>query len=633
MRPLIQVAFGLAVVLALATAAPATATLYASPAGSTTDPLCAAAAPCSLVHAVTIAASGEEVIVAQGDYNVKAPVASSCTGPFDPANATAALAVGNRYVHGQPGRPRPRLIGDVSSCVVLNVAGAGRASHLEVIGANTIAAEAVAVLIDGGGNADDLVTGGANGTVHMRNGASLLDSVVGARPQDGAAVFTHFGVGAASSFITNVTALGDVVADSVPLNPGQADATEVACVNSIATGKFLARLSNGVGGSYAHVNRDHCAGSVATSGANTTTPNLGGSIAGATLVPGDYHQSSTSPTINAGRLDPTFSFPDIDGGARIVGANPDIGADEFGSASALVDSGAVQSISGASAVVTGAVFPGGVATDAYVEYGPTTGYGSQTASVGAGATFAAVPLTFALTNMTINASAYHYRLVATNGGARGEDRVLAFADADGDGYFSNVDCNDANAAIHPGRGDVADNGVDEDCSGADAVNLDRDGDRYPIPLDCNDANPAINPGATDVPGNGINEDCKNGDAPYPVLTSSVGFAVSVSKRFTVFTDLYVRRASGGSTIRLRCTGRGCSFKTKLLQVKRAQAKLTLRKLVRGARLRPGTRLRISITMPKTVGVDTTLTVRNKQNPARHDACLLPGATRTSRCAV
>jgi hypothetical protein len=623
---------GLATALALAAAGPAMATRYASPAGSSTDPTCAAAAPCSLVHAVAIAASGEEIVVAQGDYNLKTPAASACTGPFDPANAAAAVAVGNRYVHGQPGRPRPRLIGEASSCVVLNVAGAGRASHLEVIGANTSAPEAAAVLIDGGGNADDLVTGGANGTVHMRNGARLLDSVVGARAQDGAAIFTHFGVGVASSFIINVTALGDVVADSVPIG-GAPDAVEIACVNSIATGKFLARLTNAVGGSYAHVNRDHCAGSVATSGANTATPDVGGSIAGATLVPGDYHQAATSPTRDAGRLDPTLSFPDIDGGARTVGANPDIGADEFGSASAVVDSGAVQAVSGASAVVAGTVFPGGVPTDAYVEYGPTTGYGSQTAPVGAGGGFAAVPLTFSLTGMTVNASAYHYRLVGTNGGARGEDRVIAFADADGDGYFSNADCNDGNAAVHPGRGDIPDNGIDEDCSGADAVNLDRDGDRYPRPLDCDDANPAINPGATDVPGNGVDEDCKDGDAPYPVLTSTVGFAVSASARFTVFTDLFVRRARGGSTIRLRCNGRGCPFRSKRIQVRRDQAKLSLRKLVRGARLRPGARLRVSITLPQTVGVDTTLTVRKRQNPARRDACLLPGATRASRCAA
>lgn len=44
-------------------------------------------------------------------------------------------------------------------------------------------------------------------------------------------------------------------------------------------------------------------------------------------------------------------------------------------------------------------------------------------------------------------------------------------DRDGDGYAALLgggDCDDGNAAIHPGAKDVPDNGVDEDCSGADA---------------------------------------------------------------------------------------------------------------------------------------------------------------------
>ena len=146
-------------------------------------------------------------------------------------------------------------------------------------------------------------------------------------------------------------------------------------------------------------------------------------------------------------------------------------------------------------MVAGAVFPGGLPTSVYVEYGPTTGYGSQSAPAIADG-FGRVALTLALTGMTVNSPVYHYRLVGTNGNTRGEDRVIAFADSDGDGFFANADCNDGNAAISPGRGDAPDNGIDDDCSGADAVNLDRDGDGFPRPLDCDDANAAINPGAT-----------------------------------------------------------------------------------------------------------------------------------------
>ncbi len=42
-------------------------------------------------------------------------------------------------------------------------------------------------------------------------------------------------------------------------------------------------------------------------------------------------------------------------------------------------------------------------------------------------------------------------------------------DADNDGYSPPADCDDNNAAIHPGAEDICEDGIDQDCSGADAV--------------------------------------------------------------------------------------------------------------------------------------------------------------------
>lgn len=42
-------------------------------------------------------------------------------------------------------------------------------------------------------------------------------------------------------------------------------------------------------------------------------------------------------------------------------------------------------------------------------------------------------------------------------------------DADGDGYYSNEDCDDLNEDIHPGATEIYGNNVDEDCSGADTL--------------------------------------------------------------------------------------------------------------------------------------------------------------------
>ena len=39
-------------------------------------------------------------------------------------------------------------------------------------------------------------------------------------------------------------------------------------------------------------------------------------------------------------------------------------------------------------------------------------------------------------------------------------------DADGDGACATDDCDDGNAAVHPGATEVCDNGIDDDCNGA-----------------------------------------------------------------------------------------------------------------------------------------------------------------------
>ena len=85
-------------------------------------------------------------------------------------------------------------------------------------------------------------------------------------------------------------------------------------------------------------------------------------------------------------------------------------------------------------------------------------------------------------------------------------------DNDGDGWCASLDCDDNDAAVHPGGTEVLANGKDDDCDGltdeAPDDHLDQDGDGYtPSQGDCDDFDPSVGPGSFEVPGDGKDNDC------------------------------------------------------------------------------------------------------------------------------
>lgn len=76
------------------------------------------------------------------------------------------------------------------------------------------------------------------------------------------------------------------------------------------------------------------------------------------------------------------------------------------------------------------------------------------------------------------------------------EREGAQPDADGDGVPAGEDCDDGNAEVVPGRGEVPYNGVDDDCDPATPDDdLDRDG--HGVAADCDDGDDTIHPGAVE----------------------------------------------------------------------------------------------------------------------------------------
>ena len=108
------------------------------------------------------------------------------------------------------------------------------------------------------------------------------------------------------------------------------------------------------------------------------------------------------------------------------------------------------------------------------------------------------------------------------------------ADADGDGFdalvASGMDCDDGDASIFPGAVEVAGDGIDQDCDGADLI-ADADGDGLDAlaagGTDCDDGDASVFPGAVEVAGDGIDQDCDGADLvaedePVLVTVSLVG---------------------------------------------------------------------------------------------------------------
>jgi len=118
-------------------------------------------------------------------------------------------------------------------------------------------------------------------------------------------------------------------------------------------------------------------------------------------------------------------------------------------------------------------------------------------------------------NNTINPGATDIPDNGIDEDCSGADETTPGADIDddGDGFTENEgDCDDNDATAYPGGTEIPDNGIDEDCSGADettpSADVDDDGDGYTENEgDCDDANAAVSPGATEVPNNGVDENC------------------------------------------------------------------------------------------------------------------------------
>ncbi len=161
--------------------------------------------------------------------------------------------------------------------------------------------------------------------------------------------------------------------------------------------------------------------------------------------------------------------------------------------------------------------------------------------------------------------------------------------------------------------------------------IDADHDGFFSGQDCNDHDAAIHPGAREVRGNRVDENCDGLSEPFPTLSTGVSTKWRVTGARLTLTQLRFSQPPRDAKLEIRCAGSHCPFKRHAVKGKlRGGFVNGLPSLGRKVRFRAGQTIEVRVSAPGFNTKVAQLKLRKGQVPTTVPLCLPPGTSQPRR---
>ncbi|MDQ8046608.1 MAG: MopE-related protein [Solirubrobacteraceae bacterium] len=259
-----------------------------------------------------------------------------------------------------------------------------------------------------------------------------------------------------------------------------------------------------------------------------------------------------------------------------------------------------------------------------------------------------------------------------------EKTTIVVVDKDGDGYSPPADCDDSRADIHPGATDIPGDGIDQDCSGADAVvptgsgatggsgttgsssggngaggtATTTGGGSAGTGLANN--NPVVaptTPSTSSTSSSGVfgvnttsgtkgititntSTDATGATVPGALIIAAnptITFRLLRARHYTRASKLTVAPVPAGATVQVTCKGAGCPKKGYRKTFSAGLDHLIVRSIFDLSKLRAGATIKARVTKPGVIGRAMTYTVNASAVPDAEASCLAPGTGLRTTC--